>query len=180
MHWYVLKYRKALICLKPKYFIGRYLNICSISNRRPRWLSGEKSTYQCRRYGFDPSVRRSPRGENGSLLHCSCLENPMDREGWQATVHGVAESQTWLSTCTHTVKAVGMVRWWASLEQWLCGDREGIGIENECATLSPWSLLSNLGGGHMGIHYVIVHIFCMPEILLIFCPFFSSDNPWNL
>ena len=27
---------------------------------------------------------------NGSPLHCSCLENPMDRGTWQATVHGVA------------------------------------------------------------------------------------------
>ena len=27
----------------------------------------------------------------------SCLENPMDREAWQATVHGVAQSQTRLS-----------------------------------------------------------------------------------
>ena len=27
----------------------------------------------------------------------SCLENPMDREAWRATVHGVEESQTWPS-----------------------------------------------------------------------------------
>ena len=26
-------------------------------------------------------------------LHCSCLENPMDRGAWQATVHGVTKSQ---------------------------------------------------------------------------------------
>ena len=30
-------------------------------------------------------------------LQYSCLENPMDRGTWQATVHGVAKSQTWLS-----------------------------------------------------------------------------------
>ena len=29
---------------------------------------------------------------NGNPLQYSCLENPMDREAWQATVHGVAES----------------------------------------------------------------------------------------
>ena len=33
-------------------------------------------------------------GENGKPLQYSCLENPMDRGAWQATVHGVAQSQT--------------------------------------------------------------------------------------
>ena len=32
---------------------------------------------------------RSPGEGNGSLLQYSCLENPMDRGDWQATVHGV-------------------------------------------------------------------------------------------
>ena len=30
---------------------------------------------------------------NGNPLQCSCLENPMDRRAWRATVHGVAKSQ---------------------------------------------------------------------------------------
>ena len=34
---------------------------------------------------------------NGSPLQCSCLRNPMDREAWRATVHGVAKSQRRLS-----------------------------------------------------------------------------------
>ena len=34
---------------------------------------------------------------NGNPLQYSCLENPMDREAWQATVYGVAKSQTRLS-----------------------------------------------------------------------------------
>ena len=34
---------------------------------------------------------------NGNPLQYSCLENPMDRGAWWATVHGVAKSQTWLS-----------------------------------------------------------------------------------
>ena len=33
---------------------------------------------------------RSPGGGNGNPLQYSCLENPMDRGGWQALVHGVA------------------------------------------------------------------------------------------
>ena len=37
---------------------------------------------------------------NGNPLQCSCLENPTDRGVWWATVHGVRQSWTWLSTDT--------------------------------------------------------------------------------
>ena len=37
---------------------------------------------------------RSPGGGHGNTLQYSCLENPMDRGAWQATVHRVANSQT--------------------------------------------------------------------------------------
>ena len=36
--------------------------------------------------------KRSPGGGNGNLPQYSCLENPMDRGDWQATVHAAAES----------------------------------------------------------------------------------------
>ena len=36
----------------------------------------------------------SPGEGNGNPLQYSCLENPMDGEAWQATVHGVAKSRT--------------------------------------------------------------------------------------
>ena len=38
--------------------------------------------------GSMPGWERSPREGNGNLLYYSCLENPMDIEGWWATVHG--------------------------------------------------------------------------------------------
>ena len=41
-----------------------------------------------------PGLGRSPGEENGYPLQYSCLENSMDRGGWEATVHGVAKSQT--------------------------------------------------------------------------------------
>ena len=40
---------------------------------------------------------RSPGEGNGNLLQYSCLENPMGRGAWWATVHGVAKSRTRLS-----------------------------------------------------------------------------------
>ena len=49
-----------------------------------------------------PGLGRSPGGGNGNSLQYSCLESPMDRGAWQATVHGVAKSRTQLSTHTHT------------------------------------------------------------------------------
>ena len=46
---------------------------------------------------------RSPGGGHGNPLQYSCLENPMNRRSWWATVHGVTKSWTqlkWLGT-TH-------------------------------------------------------------------------------
>ena len=47
--------------------------------------------------GSVPGSGRSPVVGNGNPLLCSCLGNPMDRGVWQATVHEVAKSGTWLS-----------------------------------------------------------------------------------
>ena len=44
--------------------------------------------------GLIPGSGRSPGGGHGDPLQHSCLENPMDRGAWWATVHRVAESQT--------------------------------------------------------------------------------------
>ena len=47
--------------------------------------------------GSIPGSGGSPGGGHGNPHQHSCLENPMDRGAWQATVHGVAKSQTRLS-----------------------------------------------------------------------------------
>ena len=44
--------------------------------------------------GSIPGSGRSPGEENGYLLQYSCLESPMDRGAWQATVQAAAKSQT--------------------------------------------------------------------------------------
>ena len=44
--------------------------------------------------GSIPELGRSPGEGKGNPLKYSCLENPMDRGAWQATVQGVAKSQT--------------------------------------------------------------------------------------
>ena len=47
--------------------------------------------------GSMPGSGRSPGEGNGNPLQYSCLENPTDREAWQATVHGVTKTQTLLN-----------------------------------------------------------------------------------
>ena len=55
--------------------------------------------------GLIPVSGRSPGGGHSNPLQCSCLENPMDRGAWQATVHGFTKSQTLLKQLnTHTSK----------------------------------------------------------------------------
>ena len=56
--------------------------------------------------GSIPVLGRYSRGGNGNWLHYSCLENSMDRGGWQATVHGITKESDMtllLSTHTHTI-----------------------------------------------------------------------------
>ena len=47
------------------------------------------------------SIVRLPGGGNGNSLQYSCLENPMDRGAWRATVHEVTKSRTELSNLAH-------------------------------------------------------------------------------
>ena len=58
--------------------------------------------------GSIPGLGRSPGGGNGNPLQYSCLENPMDRETWQATVHGVTRVRHNLATQQQLVCAERM------------------------------------------------------------------------
>ena len=60
----------------------------------PGGSDGKASAYNAGDPGSIPGLGRSPGEGNGNPLHYSCLENPMDRVAWWATVHGVAESDT--------------------------------------------------------------------------------------
>ena len=46
--------------------------------------------------------QEDPLEEEMATLQCCCQDNPMDREAWRATVHGVSKSRTCLSTCACT------------------------------------------------------------------------------
>ena len=54
----------------------------------PGGLDSKESTCNVGDLGFILGLGRSPGEGNGYLLQHSCLENPMDRGAWWATVHG--------------------------------------------------------------------------------------------
>ena len=58
---------------------------------------GEESACNAGDPASVPGWGRAPGEGNGNPLQYSYLENPLDRGAWQATVHGVAKSQTRLS-----------------------------------------------------------------------------------
>ena len=63
----------------------------------PGGSDGKESACHAVDLGLIPGLGRSPGEGNGYPLQYSCLENPMDRGAWWATVHGVSKSQTGLS-----------------------------------------------------------------------------------
>ena len=63
----------------------------------PGGSDGKESDCNAGDLGSIPGLGRSPGGGNGNLLQYSCLENPMDRGAWWATVHRVAKRQTQLN-----------------------------------------------------------------------------------
>ena len=75
---------------------------CSQRFRAPYWIipGGSEvkvSAGNTRDLGSILGSERCPEEGNGSPLQYSCLENPMDRGVWRATVHRVAKGCTWLS-----------------------------------------------------------------------------------
>ena len=71
---------------------------------------GKESACSVGNPGSIPGLGRSPGERNGNPLQYSCLENPMDRGAWQATVHGVARVRHDLANNHHPPPAVKSVQ----------------------------------------------------------------------
>ena len=77
-----------------------YFHLSHISSLMAQMV--KVSAYNAGDQGLIPGLGRSPGEGNGSPLQQSCLENPMDGEGWQSTMHGISKSQTQLSDFAFT------------------------------------------------------------------------------
>ena len=94
---YIPTLEKRNICgqIKFKFRISWSLNFLGGSVLKNLPASAEDT-------GSIPGSERSHGEGNDSSHQYSYLGNPMDREGWQATVHGVTKNLTWLSNWAHT------------------------------------------------------------------------------
>ena len=102
---------------KKKGHVGWWSSQVALVVKNPSASAGDS-----RDMGLIPGLGRSPGGGHGDSLHYSCLENPMDKRVWLATVHGVVKSWTRLSNlaCTWGDGAVTVM--------WVCvwvGARHG-------------------------------------------------------
>ena len=67
---------------------------CVLTLDFPGGLDGKASAYYEGDLGSIPVSGRSPGEGNGNPLQYSCLENPVDRGAWWATIYRVAQSRT--------------------------------------------------------------------------------------
>ena len=88
----VIGYMQTLCVL----FYIRVLSICDF----PGGSDGKASAYNAGDPGSIPGSGRSSGEGNSSPPQYSCLENPMDRRAWSATIPGVSKSRTRLSNFT--------------------------------------------------------------------------------
>ena len=75
-------YKYIFISIQKSYFLHIY-------NGFPGSSDGKESAYNAGDLGSIPGSGKSPGEGNGSPLQYSCLQSPMDRGVWQATVHGL-------------------------------------------------------------------------------------------
>ena len=93
----LIPFHLLLLHLSPTYGSGWCLSHCS---GFPGGTSGKEPACWCWRWemrwdeSLIPGLGRSPGGVNGNPPQYSCLENPIDRGAWWATVYGVAKSRT--------------------------------------------------------------------------------------
>ena len=125
----------------------------------PGGTSGKEFACQWGRHKIHPGLGRSPGGGHGNPLQYSCLENPMDRGVWQATVHSVTRvghdlaakppppqsaifSVSWLSEKSHIPCLNTLSLWFIGL---LCKQSK-LGLGN--ISITSVSLLSHKVKGY--------------------------------
>ena len=135
----------------------------------PGGSHGKASVYNVGDLGSIPGSGRSPGEGNGNPLQDYCLENPMHRGAWQATVHGVAKSRTRLSDFTFTLDMGGWNSLWNLCFSHLTGERIGLNIRTGSKAVCLYDVFScNNAFWYVcfSFHDIFCHLFCMLHFLI--------------
>ena len=82
--------------------------------------------------GSIPGLGRSPGGEHGNPLLCSCLENPRDSGAWWAAIYGVAQSRTrlkWLSSSNSSRSELACIQTYSAIVKEGHGEGNGTPLQ---------------------------------------------------
>ena len=131
--------------------IFEWLILCdtvNLSRGFPGGSDGKQSACNAGDPGSIPGSGKSPGEGNGNPLQYSCLENPMGRGAWRATVHGVSESDKteWL-TCS-------LSRFWCTE---LC-------LRLDWYFVKESTLMSSPGGPLHGLLGCLAHSWSFPQL----------------
>ena len=100
--------------------IGRFISLCLPLSRTPQVALVVKNlpanAEDIKDASSIPGFRSFPGGGHDNPLKYSCLENPMDGGAWEATVHGVAKSWTWLKCLS--IPLFKIMHWFPDILQW--------------------------------------------------------------
>ena len=138
-----------VLSISSSFYVSCQLRPSSLSQPFPRWLSGKKSAYQCRRCGFDPEVRKIPWRSRWQPAPVFLSGKSLDRGAWWATVHGVAkdlDTTSRLNKCLKIESIFSYLRNWTLMEASMkCHSRRAV----ECNWKSsrwkvrPWQVLTS-------------------------------------
>ena len=95
--------------------------------------------WRCKRCRFDAGWGRSPGGGHGNPLQYSCLENPMGRGAWKATVHRVIKSRTrlnWLSSSSTSARTTLTIAPPFNFFSWRLFSQMGVWLPHSCHLLA--------------------------------------------
>ena len=114
----MLKYIWIFELFKTLYTYREYRHHAPVYLCSPGGSDGKESACSVGNLGLIPGLGRSSVGGTGNPLQHSCLENPMDRGAWRATVHIITKSQTWLSyeACMHACTSVSVFVSWQHID----------------------------------------------------------------
>ena len=114
----MLKYIWIAELLKTLYMYREYRHHVPVYLCFPGGSDGKESAWSVGNLGPISGLGRSSVGGHGNLLQHSCLENPIDRGAWWATVHIITKSQTWLSNeaCMYARISVSVFVSWQHID----------------------------------------------------------------